>query len=175
MPWDIKTCVRCGRRYTRMSNRQRFCSPECRFSYVPRAATTFGERSCQQCSGLFEAQQPHHVFCSAACRYRARPSDHSSRYNDPAHRNGRKAWESAVAGGRIRCARGAACCYAEPVDGRKVGGIVKPDEPWHLGHADGESVGGPEHVRCNAGAPSRLPAKNQKPPDDPPLRHSRDW
>jgi hypothetical protein len=34
-------------------------------------------------------------------------------------------------------------------------------EKWHLGHPDGESVGGPEHVACNTGAPSRLRAKRR--------------
>jgi hypothetical protein len=43
-----------------------------------------------------------------------------------------------------------------------VGGLIEPGERWHLGHPDGESVGGPEHVRCNTGAPSRLRARVQR-------------
>jgi hypothetical protein len=61
-----------------------------------------------------------------------------------------------VAAGLVRCARGAACRRAEWIDGELVGGLIDPGESWHLGHPDGESVGGPEHVRCNTGAPSRL-------------------
>ena len=42
----------------------------------------------------------------------------------------------------MRCARGAACQYAEDVEGVRVGGLIHPGEAWDLGHADGESVGG---------------------------------
>lgn len=61
-----------------------------------------------------------------------------------------------VASGLVRCARGAACRRREFVDGELVGGLILAGEQWHLGHPDGESVGGPEHVACNTGAPSRL-------------------
>ena len=64
--------------------------------------------------------------------------------------------------GWVRCARGGACGRAELVDGELVGGLIRPDEAWHLGHPDGESVGGPEHRRCNAGAPSRLGARRRR-------------
>ena len=67
-----------------------------------------------------------------------------------------------VARGDVRCARGSACSRSELVDGRMVGGLIDPLEPWHLGHADGESVGGPEHRRCNVGAPMRLQAERKK-------------
>jgi hypothetical protein len=67
----------------------------------------------------------------------------------------------------VRCARGAACQYAEEVEGLRVGGLIHPGEAWDLGHADGESVGGPEHAVCNrrAGALKR----NRR------TRHSRVW
>lgn len=61
-----------------------------------------------------------------------------------------------VASDLVRCARGAACRRREFVDGELVGGLILAGEQWHLGHPDGESVGGPEHVACNTGAPSRL-------------------
>jgi hypothetical protein len=64
-----------------------------------------------------------------------------------------------VAQGWVRCARGAGCRRAEIVDGTIVGGLIEPGEKWHLGHPDGESVGGPEHEACNTGAPSRLRAQ----------------
>jgi hypothetical protein len=48
------------------------------------------------------------------------------------------------------------------VEGELVGGLILPGELWHMGHPDGESVGGPEHVRCNAGAPSRLRGKMRR-------------
>ena len=68
----------------------------------------------------------------------------------------RRRLTTAVATGRVRCARGAACKRAEYVDGELVGGFILPTERWHLGHPDGERVGGLEHVACNTGAPSRL-------------------
>ena len=64
-----------------------------------------------------------------------------------------------VASGLVRCARGPGCRRVELVDGELVGGVIREGEPWHLGHADGESVGGPEHAACNTGAPSRLRAR----------------
>ena len=63
-----------------------------------------------------------------------------------------------MASGGVRCARGRACKDAHGA----LGGLIKPGEPWHLGHPDGESVGGPEHVACNTGAPSRLRARRQR-------------
>ena len=78
------------------------------------------------------------------------------KYATTAHRGTRKRWTPAEASGLVSCARGAACKRAELVDGELVGGFIEPEERWHLGHADGESVGGPEHVACNVGAPSRL-------------------
>ena len=74
-------------------------------------------------------------------------------------------WAPAVASGMVRCARGAACRRAELVDGVLVGGFIEPGERWHLGHPDGESVGGPEHVRCNTGAPQRLRAESKRDDD----------
>jgi hypothetical protein len=55
-----------------------------------------------------------------------------------------------------KLARGAACRRAEWIEGELVGGVIEAGERWHLGYPDGESVGGPEHVRCNTSAPSRL-------------------
>ena len=74
-------------------------------------------------------------------------------YATPLHRRRRRLLEPVVATGTVRCARGAHCLRAEWVDGELVGGLILPGEPWHLGHPDDESVGGPEHRRCNVGAP----------------------
>jgi hypothetical protein len=73
-------------------------------------------------------------------------------YASPQHRGRPRALEPVVATRTVRCARGTACLRAELVDGVPVGGLILPGEPWQLGHPDGESVGGPEHRRCNVGA-----------------------
>ena len=84
-----------------------------------------------------------------------------AKYARPEHRGTRRRLAPVVASGLVRCARGAACRRRELVDGELVGGLIRAGERWHLGHADGESVGGPEHVACNTGAPSRLRAKRR--------------
>ncbi len=61
----------------------------------------------------------------------------------------------------MRCARGAACKRAEFVDGELVGGFIGPGERWHLGHPDGESVGGPEHVAMQHVGTRAPPRKNE--------------
>jgi hypothetical protein len=82
-----------------------------------------------------------------------------AKYRRPEHQGTRRRLAPLVAQGWVRCARGAGCRRAEIVDGTIVGGLIEPGEKWHLGHPDGESVGGPEHEACNTGAPSRLRAQ----------------
>jgi hypothetical protein len=48
-----------------------------------------------------------------------------------------------------------------------VGGFIHPGEAWDLGHADGESPGGPEHAVCNRSAGARMGRRK--------MRHSRVW
>ena len=69
---------------------------------------------------------------------------------------GRTRWRAGSSAAR----RGAACKWAEWVDGELVGGLIEPGTPWHLGHPDGEGapVASPEHRICNVAAPSRLAA-----------------
>jgi hypothetical protein len=76
-----------------------------------------------------------------------------------------------VAGGTVRCARGAACRYAEVVDGVMVGGLIRAGERWDLGHADHDSVGGPEHRYCNQTAPHRRDRRDYRDV----AKHSRVW
>ena len=69
----------------------------------------------------------------------ARSAAWRAKYRGQADR--RRGWIPAVASGSVRCARGAACRFAEG----ELGGFIRPGQEWDLGHADGESVGGVEH------------------------------
>jgi len=155
-----RPCSRCGLGFYPSHGNQTVCGA-CRArrrgSGHVFGRVSCGVRRCDFCSREFEAFASHARFCSRRCADRARaPIDR--KYARPEHRGGRKRWAPLVAGGGVRCARGAACRRAEYVDGELVGGLILPEEPWHLGHPDEESVGGPEHRACNTGAPSRLRA-----------------
>ncbi len=73
------------------------------------------------------------------------------------HQAKRRAAARLVASGAARCARGADCFYAELVDGKLVGGLIKPGEPFDLGHddVDRSKYSGPEHRRCNRATAGR--------------------
>jgi hypothetical protein len=79
------------------------------------------------------------------------------KYRDQQQR--RRVWRARVATGEVRCARGAACRFAEAVDGVPVGGLIRSDQERDVGHRDLESSGGAEHRLCNRGAPQRLKAR----------------
>ncbi len=86
-------------------------------------------------------------------RRRVRP-EHRLRYN-AAFRRQREEIKPLVETGTVRCARGIWCNYAETIGGRTYGGFIHPGESWDLGHADGQSAGGPEHSSCNRATASR--------------------
>ena len=125
-------------------------------------AVTFGLRLCALCGREFEARSWLQKYCSVRHRYAARKESDRHRYANQSHRGGRARWKPLVLTGTVRCARGAACNWSELVGGVKVGGLIAPGEPWHLGHPDGESVGGAEHRACNTGAPIRLAAQARR-------------
>jgi hypothetical protein len=77
-------------------------------------------------------------------------------YSGP-HTGLRRRLARVVRAGGVRCARGAGCFFAEVVDGVRVGGLIRPDEAWHLGHDDFDRTlySGPEHVRCNCATAGR--------------------
>ena len=83
------------------------------------------------------------------------------RYNRR-HKAIRRMWARLVAQGGVRCHRGAECLFA---DGEQ-GGLIRPDEPWDLGHDAAGEIRGPEHRRCN-----RATARWTK-PESP---RSREW
>jgi hypothetical protein len=156
---EIRRCSRCGGGFYVSHGNQKLCG-SCRAAR--RAAgrifgrVSFGLRRCDFCGHEFEALASHARYCSQRCCDLARkPVDR--KYARPERRGTRRRLAPVVATGRVRCARGAACKFREYVDGELVGGYIRG--PWDLGHADGESVGGPEHVACNKGAPSRLRAQ----------------
>ena len=154
----MKPCSRCSSLFRAYHGNQTLCG-ECRKArpkFRRRRQRTFGLRNCNRCRREYLATAAHQRYCSDYCRHRVRARLTTARYANPVHRGRRKSLEAVVASGRVRCARGAACERAELVDGYYVGGFIEPGERWDLGHADGESAGGPEHAACNRGAPSRL-------------------
>ena len=160
----LKTCKRCSKSFYAAHGNQGVCGT-CkagRPTTLRRGVTrTFGVRHRARCWGEFTAVAEHQRFCSPRCRWLARRRD-EAKYARPEHRGARRRLAPIVAQGWVRCARGAACKRAEFLDSELVGGFIAPGEAWHLGHADGESAGGPEHVACNTGAPSRLRARAQR-------------
>lgn len=161
---EIKLCSRCSRGFYPHHGNATLCG-SCRASRKAAGRVfgrvSFGVRRCDYCYREFEMFAAHQRYCSTRCCDLARaPIDR--KYASPVHRGTRRRLAPLVASGRVRCARGAACKRADYVDGELVGGFILPTERWHLGHADGESVGGPEHVSCNTGAPSRLRGKLER-------------
>lgn len=71
------------------------------------------------------------------------------------HQQARKRWARQVRAGTVNCAR---CGY-----------FIDPDEPWDLGHVDGDKAeyAGPEHRACNR-ATERHGVKSRR-------RFSRVW
>jgi hypothetical protein len=65
------------------------------------------------------------------------------------HRRLRKIWAIKVEAGGVRCAR--------------CGRLIQPGAPWDLGHDDNnrQLYAGPEHRRCNRGAPHRKVIRRQ--------------
>ena len=153
----MKDCSRCGKRFWAIHGNQLYC-PTCRVNRAGkrrRYATTasFGLRICAYCRRPYQARAENQRFCSQRCKDRAKPAAVKAKYARPSHRLGRKAWTPAVRSGLVRCARGAACKWAERVNGQLVGGYITG--AWDLGHADGQSVGGPEHRECNRATAGR--------------------
>jgi hypothetical protein len=85
--------------------------------------------------------------------FRAR---HLARYGH-AYQQVRAQFRVLVERGGVRCARGAACFWAERVGGRLVGGFIRPGDLWDLGHRDDrpDVIAGPEHRRCNRATSGR--------------------
>lgn len=153
-PADYAVCPRCGRSFRRLHGNRRYCSKGCRRPRPPRQRYVASEpRFCDLCGGEYLPSTWHQRFCSALCGERARDAVDRVKYGQQQRR--REAWRLRVASGLVRCARGAACRFAEG----GVAGLIRPGQLWDLGHPDGESVGGPEHRACNRGAPQRLKAR----------------
>jgi hypothetical protein len=110
-------------------------------------------------AGGFDVTERHHADSAPRQNFPPRLSSTSARGYGTAWQALRAGWSRIVAGGRVRCARGSDCRFAVRVDGRMVGGLIDPGEPWDLGHDDFDRsrVSGPEHRACNrATAPRRV-------------------
>jgi hypothetical protein len=131
-----------------------YCNPGCRRPRPVRAKWVASRsRSCELCGVEYVPRVWHQKFCSPVCGERVRDAVGRVKYRDQQRR--RAVWRRRVACGSVRCARGTACRFA---DG-ELGGFIEPGQLWDLGHADGESAGGPEHRVCNRSAPQRLKAR----------------
>jgi hypothetical protein len=66
------------------------------------------------------------------------------------HKRRRRRWAREVAAGLVHCAR--------------CGGFIYPDEPWDLGHVDGDRsrYSGPEHRACNRATAARRPRRKRR-------------
>jgi hypothetical protein len=85
------------------------------------------------------------------------PNKHGTRLRGygPRHVALRARWAPLVDRGEVLCAR--------------CGVLIDPGTPWDLGHDDDDRsrYNGPEHARCNRGAPRRIGGKSR--------RQSRVW
>ena len=119
----IKPCSRCSRGFYPSHGNQTLCG-SCRASRKAASRVfgrvSFGVRRCDYCGREFEAFAAHARFCSQRhCDLARAPVDR--KYARPEHRGARRRLAPAVATGRVRCARDAACKRAEYVDGELVG------------------------------------------------------
>jgi DNA-directed RNA polymerase subunit RPC12/RpoP len=97
----MKPCSRCGQRFRAIHGNQLYC-PNCRLKrprlgrhrYTTEAS--FGRRVCVACGRPYEARADNQRFCSQRCKDRAKPTTVKTKYADPSHRLGRKAWAPAV-------------------------------------------------------------------------------
>jgi hypothetical protein len=141
---DYRACTRCGRLFRRMHGNRRYCGPGCRRPRPPAQRFVASEpRWCELCGSQFMPTVWHQRFCSASCGIRVRDAVDRVKYRGQQRR--RAVWRARVATGTVRCARGAACRFSEG----GLGGLIRPDQPWDVGHPDAESVGGAEHRICN--------------------------
>lgn len=71
------------------------------------------------------------------------------------HQKERSKWVPKVKAGGVKCWR----CVENGVPPHQA--LIKPDEPWDLGHQDGTTGSrkpiwkGPEHIRCNRSTAAR--------------------
>src|SRR5262245_27072880 len=81
---------------------------------------------------------------SAAQRRRVRPNPEQRGYG-ATHRAAREQVKPLVLAGGVRCAR--------------CGEVIRPGDPWDLGHVDGDKsrYSGPEHRWCNRATAGRRP------------------
>jgi hypothetical protein len=105
-----------------------------------------GRRYCDPCRQELRRGSVSHLNPAAAQRKlqrdRIRAATFSRGYGNE-HQKLRKRWTPKVERGDVNCAR-----CGKPID---------PGSPWDLGHDDQDRsrYSGPEHRRCNRGAPSR--------------------
>ena len=151
----MKRCERCNREFVGRSNRQKWCNI-CRPLVVkarpkrvsrnrrpPQFAFVPVERKCELDGEVFVALSANARYCER-CRALI---EHLKYGPGSGHRELRAEWKPVVDTGLVRCARGVDCVFAEG----KLGGLIRPGDPWDLGHHDDDPRRyiGPEHRRCS--------------------------
>jgi hypothetical protein len=68
-----KTCADCGKLFQPGSNRQKYCSDECR------RRSRFGDGVCEKCGKAFRGTHPRQRFCSTSCWYETPQRVHALR------------------------------------------------------------------------------------------------
>ena len=97
---------------------QVLCGLGCRRPPVKQAKwVASGSRFCELCGREFLPRVWHQRFCSAVCGERVRDAVGRVKYRDQR----RAVWRAQVATGKVRCARGAACRFAEG----ELGGFIQ--------------------------------------------------
>jgi hypothetical protein len=149
----MKSCEGCRREFFPRSNRQKWCNL-CRpkigaarrleqwsgswFGFQPEV------RVCACCGGRFVARAAHARFCGDSCRALTNtPAEAWKAMYGGDHPRIRRAWVPIVADGGVVCSGPNGC-----------GRLIRPGEPWDLGHLPG-GARAPQHARCNRATAKR--------------------
>ena len=79
-----KICPVCGKNFTTVDRRQKYCSPNCStksFWIDGKMDKRTAHKTCPVCGKNFDTHEPRRVYCSAECRRIARNRQHNELYH----------------------------------------------------------------------------------------------